>query len=146
MIRKKWDILLIAALLFVLTALVASGCYPRTPEKRADRVVRHIVRTLKLDDAQTAKLETMKEEFLARRPELLKMREDTLHDLKDLMASPLLDREKLYARTEKIQTEMSDTIRFVSAKLAELHDMLTPEQRGKLAELMEKHTERARHW
>ena len=77
---------------------------------------------------------------------MIKMRQETMNDLKEMMMSPQLDQARLNMRAEKIQENTSDLIRFVSAKFAELHDMLTPEQRSKLVEEMEKHAQRAHHW
>lgn len=141
--RNKY---IIRVLLTALSALVIAGCCHKTPEQRAERVVQHLVTTLKLDAVQTAKLEKMKEEFLAKRPDMLKMREETIKDVKEMMMSPQLDQARLNARIEKSQAQTSDLIRFVFTKFAELHDMLTPEQRSKLAAEMEKHAQRAHRW
>lgn len=142
--RSKYIILITVT---ALLALIVSGCwYHKTPEQKAEHAVQHLVTMLKLDAAQTAKLEKIKEEFLARRPDMVKMREESFKDVKEMMLSPQLDQAQLNARTEKIQANADDMIRFVSAKFAELHDMLTPEQRSKLVEEMEKHAQRAHHW
>lgn len=142
--RSKYLILITVT---ALLAVVVSGCwYHKTPEQKAEHAVQHLVTMLKLDAAQTAKLEKIKEEFLARRPDMVKMREESFKDAKEMMLSPQLDQAQLNARTEKIQSNAGDMIRFVSAKFAELHDMLTPEQRSKLVEEMEKHAQRAHHW
>jgi Spy/CpxP family protein refolding chaperone len=144
---KSKYVLLFIVLLTTLFALVFTGCYyNRTPEQRAEYVVKHLASTLDLDAAQTTKLEKMKEEFLSRRPDMLKMREESFNDLKEMMKGPQVDQARLNARMEKIQAHASDLIRFVSAKFVELHDMLTPEQRNKLAEEMEKHAQRTHHW
>ncbi len=139
-------VLLIIGLFAVLSALVITGCCRRTPEQRAEHVVKHLVSTLGLDAEQTAKLEKMKEEFLARRPDIRKMREESMADLKEMMLSAQIDQAKLNARTEKIQAHAGGMITFLSAKFAELHDILTPEQRAKLVAEMEKHAERHHHW
>lgn len=145
--RRSKYIILITVLLTVLLTLIVSGCWRcKTPEQRAEHAVQHLVTTLKLDEAQTAKLEKMKEEFLARRTDMVKAREESFKDVKEMMLSPQLDQARLNARTEKIQAHADDMIRFVSAKFTELHDMLTPEQRSKLVEEMEKHAQRAHHW
>jgi Spy/CpxP family protein refolding chaperone len=143
---KRKYIFPIIGLFAVLSVLVIAGCRHRTPEQRAEHVVEHLVSTLNLNAEQTAKLEKMKEEFLAKRPEIAKMREESMADLKEMMLSPQTDRAKLDARTEKIQAHASDMIKFLSAKFAELHDILTPEQRSKLVAEMEKHAERHHHW
>ncbi len=129
----------------VLSALVIVGCYYKTPERRAEGMVSHLVATMKLDATQTAKLEKMKEEFLAQRQDMQKMRAESFADFKEMMLSPQLDQTRLNARMEKIQAHTSDMIRFVSAKFAELHDMLTPEQRSRLLAEMEKRAEH-HHW
>lgn len=144
--RGDKHIIFIVALLMALLVFFVAGCCHKTPEQRAERVVQHLVTTLKLDAAQKAQLEKMKEEFLAKRSDMIKMRQETMNDLKEMMMSPQLDQARLNMRTEKIQENTSDLIRFVSAKFAELHDMLTPEQRSKLVEEMEKHAQRAHHW
>jgi periplasmic protein CpxP/Spy len=145
--RKSKYIILIIVLLTALLSLIVSGCwYHKTPEQKAEHVVQHLVTTLKLDADQTAKLEKIKEEFLARRPDMVKMREESFKDIKQMMLSPQLDQARLSARTEKFQAHADDMIRFVSAKFTELHDMLSPEQRSKLVEEMDKHAQRAHHW
>lgn len=144
--RGTYTILVIVLLTTLLTLVFTGCCYHRTPEQRAERAVKHLVSTLNLNAAQTAKLEKMKEEFLTRRPDLVKMREESFNDVKEMMKSPQVDQARLNASMEKIQAHAGDLIRFVSAKFVELHDMLTPEQRSKLAEEMEKHAQRAHHW
>ncbi len=125
--RNKYIVLTL--LMTTLLALVAIACYHRTPEQRAERVVQHLVSTLGLNADQTAKLEKIKEECMARRPDMAKMREESLKDIVEMMKSPQIDEAKLKARTEKIQAHANDVISFISAKFAELHDILTPEQR-----------------
>ncbi len=145
--KGKRQRIIIAGLLAALVALIVSGCCRyKTPEQRAERVVQHLVSTLKLDPDQAAKVEKMKEEFLARRPDMVKEREESFKDIKEMMLSPEIDQARLKARTEKIEAHADDLIRFISAKLAELHDILTPEQRAKLVDEMEKHAQRAHRW
>lgn len=125
--------------LTALVMLVAAGCYKKTPEQRAEDVVQHIAATLELDAEQTAKLEKIKEEFLARRPDMLTMREETVKEANALMRSPQIDQARLTALLEKDQKIVDDYVRFVAAKFTEIHDMLTPVQRDKLVTAIEKH-------
>jgi Spy/CpxP family protein refolding chaperone len=129
---------LIIILLATMTALILSSCY-RTPEQRAEHMVKHLAAELKLDDSQTAKLEKIKDEFLAKRPGMIKMREETVKEANDLMRSAEIDKARLNALAEKNQTQVNDMIQFVFAKFTEIHDMLTPEQREKLVSMIEKH-------
>jgi Spy/CpxP family protein refolding chaperone len=135
---------LIIILLATMTALILSSCY-RTPEQRAEHLVKHLAAELKLDDSQKAKLEKIKDEFLARRPEMIKMREETVKEANDLMRSAEIDRTRLNVLAEKNQTQVNDMIRFVFAKFTEIHDMLTPEQREKLVVMIENHMTDKRH-
>ena len=137
------------AVMVVMTALLAlviSGCCHRTPEQRAEHVVKHLVETLKLDAAQTEKLEKIKGEFLAKQAGIRNMREESLKEAREMMMSPQIDPAALNAHVEKRQAQANDLIRFVFAKFAEIHDMLTPEQRNKLTEEMGKYASRAHHW
>ncbi|RJQ22621.1 MAG: periplasmic heavy metal sensor [Nitrospiraceae bacterium] len=144
--RKNKHVILIIALLTALQMLAVTGCYRKTPEQRAEHVVRHLVETLELDADQRAKLEKMKETFLAKRSDMMKMRHEAMNDLNEMMLSPQLDQARLDARTEKIQAQTSDLVRFISTEFTELHDMLTPEQRSKLVEMMNKYEQRAHSW
>jgi len=124
--------------LTAIAALMLSGCY-RTPEQRAERMVKHLAAELKLDDSQMARLEKIKDEFLARRPEMKKMREETIKEANDLMKGAEIDKTRLNALVDKNQTEVNGLIRFVFDKFTEIHDMLTPEQREKLVVMIETH-------
>jgi Spy/CpxP family protein refolding chaperone len=125
-------------ILMTLSALVVTGCY-RTPEQRAEHFIQHMAKELKMNDTQKAKLEKIKDEFLAKRPEMAIMREETLKEANELMRSPEINKSKLDALTAKNQAQADEMIRFVSTKFAEIHDMLTPEQRDQLATMIEKH-------
>ncbi len=126
-------------LLIALSAtLVLGGCY-QSPEKRAEHFVKHMAEELKLNDAQTAHLEMIKDEFLAKRPEMVRMREETVKEANDLMKSPEIDKTKLNDLTEKNIAHADEMIRFISAKFVEIHDMLTPEQRERLVSQIEKY-------
>jgi len=125
-------------LLMALSALVIAGCY-RTPEQRAEHFVKHMASELKLNDAQTAQLEKIKDEFLAKRPEMARMRDESVKEANELMRSPEIDKSRLNALIEKNTAQADDMIRFISAKFVEIHDMLTPEQREKLVSHIEKY-------
>lgn len=136
MLKRKYTIVIVMA---ALAALVFTGCY-RTPEQRAEHFVKRMASELKLNNAQTAQLEKIKDEFLAKRPEMVTMREETVKEANALMRSAEIDTARLNALIEKNQTQANEVIRFISAKFTELHDMLTPEQREKLVSMIEKHT------
>jgi len=135
MLRKNYVIMIVMA---AMAALVLTACY-RTPEQRAEYMVKRLSSELVLNDTQQAQLEKIKDEFLARRPEMAKMREETVKEANELMRSAEIDKAKLTVLVEKSQTGANDMIRFVFAKFTEIHDMLTPEQREKLTKHIEEH-------
>jgi len=128
----------IIIVLTTIAVLILSGCY-RTPEQRAKHMVKHLAAELKLNDGQTAQLEKIKDEFLARRPVMAKMREETVKEANDMMRGAEIDKARLNALVDKNQAQVNDLMRFVSDKFTEIHDMLTPEQREKLVAMIEKH-------
>jgi len=121
-----------------IVVLVAAGC-SRTPEQRASRMVDHLATELKLNDSQKATFNRIKDEFLAKRPDMIGLREESVREANALMRSAEIDTAKLNALTEKNMAQMNDMVKFVSAKFKEIHDMLTPEQREKLVSMIEKH-------
>ena len=125
-------------MLVAVTALMVSGCH-RTPEQRAERIVKHITAELKLDDTQKAHLEEIKDEFLAKRPEMSRLRQETLKEANELMRSTEIDKARLNALLDRNKAFANDMVGFVAAKFTEIHDMLTPEQREKLVNMIEKH-------
>ena len=131
---KKFTALVLTA----ISVLILTGCF-RTPEQRAEHMVKHLAAELKLNDSQTAQLEKIKDEFLAKRPEMTKMREETIKEANELMRSSEIDKARLNALFDKNQTQVNDMMKLVFAKFTEIHDMLTPEQREKLVVMIEKH-------
>lgn len=131
---KKIIIVAMAA----IAALILGGCY-RTPERRAEHMVKYLATELKLDDSQKTQFEKIKDEFLTKRPDMIKMREETVREANDMMRSAEIDKTRLNALVDKNQTQANDMMRFVASKFTEIHDMLTPEQREKLVVMIEKH-------
>jgi Spy/CpxP family protein refolding chaperone len=129
----------------MIAALVLSSCYHRTPEQRAEYVVKHMSEELNLSDVQKAQLEKIKDEFLARRAEIPRLREATVKEANELMRSAEIDKARLNALIEKSQAQTNDMISFVTAKFSEIHDMLTPEQREKLVKHIEKYMHHEHH-
>jgi Spy/CpxP family protein refolding chaperone len=140
---KKSSVMVVV--MAVLAALVLSACYHRTPEQRAEYLVKRMSTELSLTDVQKAQLEKIKNEFLARRAEMPKLREETVKEANELMRSAEIDKTRLNALTEKNQTQMNDMISFVTAKFTEIHDMLTPDQREKLVKHVEEHMRNKHH-
>ncbi|HTG00980.1 MAG TPA: periplasmic heavy metal sensor [Nitrospirota bacterium] len=138
MVKNK---LTIASTFLLLSAFVLTACY-RTPEQRAEHIVNHMSKDLDLNAAQHATLEKIKDEFLARRPQIVKQREEAIREANALMRSKEIDTVRLNALVEKSKIQADDMIAFIADKFVEIHAMLTPEQREKLVAHIEKYTHR----
>ncbi len=136
MMNRNFSFLLFAVL---IVALTLAGCYRKTPEQRAEGIVSDIVKKLDLNETQKAKLETMKQEFMAKAPVMKKTREESFDQLIGFMRSPAIDQAAITGLAEKNKAQANDLIGFIFAKFTEFHDMLTPDQREKAAKEME-------HW
>ena len=128
----------IVILLVVLVLSTAAGCYRKTPEQRAERIVNGITEKLDLDEAQKSKLNSMKEEFLAKAPAMKKAREETFDEMIGLMRGPSIDQGRIDELIRKNRAQADDLIGYLFNNFAEFHAMLTPEQREKAAREMER--------
>ncbi len=133
--KKKIHIVSLLAILAV--TLTVAGCYRPSAEERADKIVSRIASKLDLNDTQKAKLNAIKDEFMAKAPAWRKTREETFTELIALMKEPTIDQAKLNTLVEKNKGQADELVGFIFAKFAEFHDMLTPEQRAKAAKEME---------
>jgi len=145
MLNRRFSLpLFVFAVLIV--ALTVSGCYRKTPEERAEKIVSDITRKLDLNDTQKAKLEAIKQEFFAKAPALKKTREESYDQLIGLMRSPSIDQAAMSGLVDRNKSQANDLIGFFFAKFTEFHDMLTPEQREKAAKEMEHWKEKYREY
>src|SRR5512147_2983344 len=111
MLNRRYSLpLFVFAVLIV--ALTVSGCYRKTPEERAEKIVSDITRKLDLNDTQKAKLEAMKQEFFAKAPAMKKTREESFDQLIGLMRSPSIDQAALSSVDEKNKAQADDLISF----------------------------------
>ena len=129
---KKLLIIFIIASAFLITAC------RRTPEQRAERAMEELIDVLDLKEDQVAHLEKIKDDFMAKRMETAKARGELLDDAIDLMQSRQIEKDRLDSMVLKSRNLADGMISFFFLKYAELHDMLTPEQREKLASEMKR--------
>ena len=143
---------LVVIALFGLGILgVAAGCVHRfahkSPEERAAWIVKNIGEELKLNEAQTGKLNALKDELLAVRGDFRKQRGETQKAIGELLSQPTLDQPRVLAMIKERTQEVDDKAPRVVAAFASFYDSLTPEQqktlRDKVAERMERYEG---HW
>jgi len=141
MLKRIVPIAAVAALI-IAGALVVS-CGPRhyfcaTPEERADMIVKMITGDLTLTKEQVEKVNKIKDEILARTKGLREDREAVHKEWIDLVKSDKLDRNRLASLINTRFDKYMALKPFFIDKMAEFHGILTPEQRVKVAEKMEK--------
>jgi periplasmic protein CpxP/Spy len=104
----------------------------KTPQERADWIVKKIRDELKLNDAQLGKLNALKDELLAVRSEYRKKHGDTQKTVDELLSQPTLDQTRVLAMVKERTQEVNDKAPQVVAAFAGFYDSLTPDQQKKL--------------
>ena len=104
----------------------------KSPQERAEWMVKKVSDELKLNDTQLGKLTALKDELLAVRGDFKQRRSDTIQTIDDLLSQPTLDQSRALALVkERTQEVNAKTPRVVSA-FAAFYDSLSPKQQRKL--------------
>ena len=106
-------------------------------EKHLTYMSKKLASKLDLDDAQKAKLETIKTELAAKLGGMKTMRKDVQLELVSQLKADKFDDQKVNKLFESKEKDWVETRKFMTAKMAEFHALLKPEQRKKLADLIE---------
>jgi len=136
---------LLAATAVIFIGAAVMGCgrpHHPSPEKRADWVVKKVSSKLDLNTDQKAKLNKIKEEVLAKMKEESANREKVGREALTLVKSDKVDAAAVNKLFDEREAAMKRLKPFFVEKIVEFHGMLTPEQRAKLADYMEKHHRR----
>jgi len=141
MIRKLIPIAAIGC--FIVSGILITGCARKrficsTPEERAEFIVDRITHSLDLDKGQAEKLNKIKDEILARTKIYRDDREATRKELLDMAKSEKLDRVTVDNFISKREARMKEFKPFLIDKIVEFHNILTPEQRNRIAEKIDK--------
>ena len=110
------------------------GYAHRSPERR----MAWIAKRLNLDEQQTAKLQAVHEAMLQAREQFHKERAVLFDEIVAQIQSERLDEAKVLQLLEQRQALMTQVAPQVVAKVAELHASLTPEQKAKAVEQLER--------
>lgn len=133
-----------AVIVLILLALILSGCARfrhLSPEERAERTVEFLAEKLELDQYQHTQIEKIKGELLTKRAEMKAHRKETFDQIIALLRQDEIDEDEYQILIQKHQEHAKGVIAFFGDKFAEFHALLTPEQRTKVVDIMEKHKE-----
>ena len=133
----------IASLAIVSTLVIfLSGCFANSPEERAGWITDRIAYKLDLTDEQKVKLDAVKDEIMKNRETMHQDRLQHLPQVKELVTADTLDtlaiKELIQAKVNRVKS-LSDP---VLEKLVAFHASLTPEQKQKIADFLEKNKDR----
>ncbi|WP_411821424.1 Spy/CpxP family protein refolding chaperone [Leptospira sp. 'Mane'] len=131
--KKPFIAILIAGVSFGL--LTDCGKF-KSFEKRVEWVANKLTSKLDLDDAQKAKLESIKAELIAKHKVNRPKHDTWITEITSQIRNEKIDTkalDKLHADREAQHLEMR---KFFQTKLIEFHAVLKPEQRTKLADLI----------
>jgi Spy/CpxP family protein refolding chaperone len=136
----------LAAILLVMVGLSACGHWHKSPEDKANWVVKKISSELDLTDTQKAELEKMKKEYLQKRKDLnIGITQDQKNEIVTQIKSAKIDEPKMDKMFEERAKSRQLLMQFLNKKFYEFHAILTPEQRKKLAERVEKLMKKFHH-
>jgi Spy/CpxP family protein refolding chaperone len=140
----------IIILLILTGSLIIAGCgrhrfHRASPEKKAEWVVKKITKELDLDEQQQTKLNQIKTELLDKHKDFKGMHGELFSELRDQISSSQIDQDKLNTLFMEKEDQFREMHTFAISKFAEFHSMLTPEQRNKLVEHMDKFKEKCTH-
>lgn len=137
--NKTMVILLIGLMSF---GILSQCSRSYNPEKRAQRMADMLTDELDLDDKQSQHLNKIKEEILAKGKEYRKHRRVIKDEILAQINSDAVSEDKLNSVFEQQEPYRKEMRKFMISKFAEFHKTLKPEQRTKLAELVEKFSKR----
>ncbi len=130
-------------ILFSIVAMIgfvfASNCRGHYNfEKRMEWVADKLTSKLDLDDSQKAKLESIKTELIAKHKELKPKRDAWMTEVISQIRKDTVDVKSLEKLSSEQDVRHIEMRKFFQTKMIEFHAVLKPEQREKLAELVEK--------
>jgi periplasmic protein CpxP/Spy len=136
----------VSGLILVVAALFAGGCrFYKSPEKRAEFVVKKISSELDLNDSQKKELNRIKDEILSKRKELKlegpRIPAEALAEFRQ----PTLDEKKINKSFELEMSKMTEMRQFMTKKAVEFHTILTPDQRNKFVDLITEFQKKHHH-
>src|SRR5208337_410898 len=108
------------------------------PEKRAEYIVNKLTRKLDLTKDQQEKVNKIKDEILARTKNIRNDRAALREELTSLIKSEKLTKDMVDKFIDKRKSKMDEIRPFFVEKFIEFHNILTPEQRAKLADKLER--------
>lgn len=146
--KKRIIPILMAGMVALSGALVAGchGCRPHCPgatiDKRADWISKRVASKLDLTDAQKVTLDKIKAEVVEKMKAHRADRDKGFDDVLALVGKDKITKDDVAKLADRREAKMKELKPFVIDKIVEFHNMLTPAQRQKVADVIKKHHDR----
>ncbi|HET7853625.1 MAG TPA: periplasmic heavy metal sensor [Candidatus Methylomirabilis sp.] len=141
--RKLISILALIGVVLGVLWLVAGPRY-RSPEKKAEWMKSKIARHLELNDEQKTKLDAVTDEILRVRSKIRHQGAALFDEVLAQIRGEHMDEDMLLQRFEEQQIALAEAAQRVLAQVADLHATLSPEQKNKILEGLERFHHRIR--
>lgn len=151
---KMTIITVLSLALMALTGLAFMGCDHRgawpdddpslqaARERRINYVKARLAEKLDLTDTQQAEMDRMIDELKAKGDEIRAQRPEMKTRFIDALRQDHLEADDLLRLIDSKRPEFEELLAMAAEKIAEFHNMLTPEQRAKLISELEYHSKR----
>ncbi len=130
----RWLCITIVGGIAVTTALLAGCSHFKTPEERAQALVKHAAWELDLNTAQQADLQHVADAMLTLRQALRGVEDTQYQALHQLMTADAFDSQQALALYSTARQELDQGVPQVISAYAQFHAGLSAEQRQELAE------------
>ena len=135
MVKKSLTIALICV--FILGALIFTGCRSHSHQGKVEFMVDYIAETLDLTGQQKEQLDGIKEEFMAKAMEMHAQKEAMHAEFMAELRKEDINQENLKGLIAQKRAQMDEMIDLALARLVEFHKSLSAEQREKLVAKIE---------
>lgn len=116
------------------------GCFrAKSFEERVNRVTEKLKKELSLTEEQAKKLESIRIEIINKQKNIKSNlnKEKIRTEVLNMIKSDKIDKDKFKKTTEPLVESRKEMMDFIITKLIEFHGVLNPDQKIKLANLME---------
>jgi Spy/CpxP family protein refolding chaperone len=109
------------------------------PEERIESIQKHLTPKLALDADQQKEFEAMARDLLEKGKALHQLRETAREEMVGILREETLDRDRIEKLAASHRDQISGFITEASGQLTDFASTLSPEQRQKLADVIEEH-------
>ncbi len=135
--KKKQEVVAIVAI-FLAVLVLFSGCRQDPQAHKADKLINYLADELELTPAQKEMLEEFKEEMLERRDTMRSARRLQMEEVMTEIKKDAINKDRLMEMYNETKPKIDNMAMFIISSLVDFHSTLTPEQRTKLIDKLEK--------